>query len=140
MAHGGIVASNALLADRIASLRTLLNSGKMLRLFQNMFTPAPDDILSDFTQATFTGYAAQSLSSAFAAGVKIIDGEYQSTAGPFTFTCSGGSAQTVYGWYIDDGSNVFLSNAFSAPITMVSGASFSITINAQDWSLCIVTG
>lgn len=133
-----LVASNALLADRIASLRTLLNSGKTLRLFVNNFTPTPVNIRSDFTEASFVGYAGQSLSSDFAAGVKIIDGEYQSSSTTHTFSCTSGSSQTVYGWYIDDGTDVFLSNKFSAGIVMASGSSFTLQVKAQEWALSIV--
>jgi hypothetical protein len=135
---GVAVASNALLDARAGTLRTLLNSSHTLRLFKNNFTPTPASILSAFTQADFTGYASVSLASQFGAQTKIVDGEYQINSGTYTFTWTGGSDQTVYGWYIDDGTDVKFSQTFPSAILMTTGVSFTLQVNPQEWAFSIV--
>ncbi len=132
------VVSNYHLNLQTAALRAVLNIGHTLRLFKNNFTPTPANVLSDFTQADFVGYAGQSLNGVFAAQTKITDGEYQTQAASQTFAFSSGSAQTVYGWYIDDGVGVRYSYHFDNPVNMTAGVSLVITVQAQDWSYSIV--
>jgi len=133
-----IVASNAFLNDRAGALRTLLNSSHTLRIFKNNFTPTPANVLADFTEATYTGYAGVSLAGDFAAQTKIQDGEYQTQSTSHTFGPNSGTAQTVYGWYIDDGTNVKLSFKFDNPITVDATTTFSVQVNAQDWAKSIL--
>jgi hypothetical protein len=129
-----LVASDALIEARVTTLQTLLNSGHTLRLFANDFTPDPASVLGDFTESSFTGYAPESLSGLFGSPVKITDGEWQIQTDPIPFSCSGGSPQVVYGAYVDDGADVIFSARFDAPITMTSGASFTLQLSPQGWA------
>lgn len=133
-----LVASNVLLLDRADALRTLLNSGHTLRLFQNDFVPLSQDSLGSFSEATFMGYAAASLSADFAAPVKIIDGEYQISGTFHTFACTGGSSQTIYGAYITAGSDWKFAIRFDAPLVITNGVSFAVQMNPQDWAKSII--
>jgi hypothetical protein len=141
---GGIVASNACVQAQIDYLKnTWLNvSNANIRLFSNNFTPDPSKVLADFTEATYTGYAAQVLTTAFASSFKVIDGKYQSDSATFTFTCTSGSSQTIYGWYItvnpSGTTTVRLSGLFPAPITMAPSASFTLQVSLQEWALSII--
>ena len=133
-----LVASNVLLLDRADALRTLLNSGHTLRLFSNDYTPLSQDSLGSFAEATFTGYAAVGLSAAFAAPVKVQDGEYQISTTFYVFTCTGGSTTMCYGAYITAGSDWKFAIRFDTPITVNNGTSFAIQINPQDWAKSII--
>ena len=123
---GTIVDSNKALQLMIDYLRgTLLNTANTyLRLFKNNFTPDPSNILSDFTEADFTGYAAVQVNSKFGSPYKVIDGEYQTDSSAFSYACSGGSSQTLYGWYLTwfDGSTTWVlkSGKFGTPFALAS--------------------
>lgn len=100
-----------------------------IRLFKNSVTLSDSTVWADLTEATFTGYASQSLSRA---------GWNEPTVGSVTyinrsavtFSCSGGS-QDVYGYavtYTDGGTTYILwAESFSSPITISSGGSIQIT-------------
>ena len=71
----------------------------VLRLFQSNTTPAETDVAATFTEATFTGYAAQTLTPA---SWVVTEGAPGSAAYPqATFTSSAAqTAQLVYGYYL----------------------------------------
>jgi len=132
------VLSNPLLDARAGTLATLLNSGHTLRLFQNNLTPTPATSLGSFTESTFTGYAAVSLSGQFGSPTFVTDGQYQIASGTYTFSCTGGSSQTIYGWYIDDGSNVKMSQRLDTPVTISSGGNYTLQVRPQEISQSIL--
>jgi hypothetical protein len=68
-------------------------------LFSNNHTPAYTDSAADYTIASFTGYAQVAVArSTFAAATATGGiGTIVSSVAP-QWTCSGGSAQTCYGW------------------------------------------
>lgn len=71
----------------------------VLRLFQSNTTPAEADVAATYTEATFTGYAAQTLT---AASWVVTEGAPGNAAYPqATFTSSAAqAAQLVYGYYL----------------------------------------
>ena len=71
----------------------------VLRLFQSNTTPAEADVTATYTEATFTGYAALTLT---AASWVVTEGAPGSAAYPLvTFTSSiAQTAQLVYGYYL----------------------------------------
>ena len=76
------------------TVRTLI-----LRLFKNDITPAEDDVVGDYTEATFTGYAEKALAS----GDWTISGTTptQAQAASQTFTSSANQTlQNIYGFYL----------------------------------------
>ena len=82
---------------REAMWDVLLAGNLSLRLFSNNFSPSGTSVLGDFTEATFTGYAA----------ITLTGGAWVTTAGgPATAVFAqqafsiGTSAQTIYGYYI----------------------------------------
>ena len=141
---GGIIDSNKQLQDMIDYLRgTFLNTANTyVRLFKNNFTPDPASVLADFTEANFTGYAAIQVNAKFGTPYKVIDGEYQTDSSPFAFTCTSGSSQTTYGWYLTfyDGVNTTVrkSGVFASPLVFVPGASFNIQLSPQEWALILL--
>jgi hypothetical protein len=126
------------LNDRAGALRSLLNAGHTLRLFVAPTTLTPANVLSDFVEASFGGYAGQSLAGLFAAQTKVIDGEYQTQAAQVTFAFASGSPQVVYGWYISDGVGVRYSYLLANPVTFSPGVSLTITCQIQDWAFVTV--
>ena len=71
----------------------------VLRLFQNNITPGETDTAATYTEATFTGYAAITLTPA---NWTITEGAPSNAAYPLqTFTSSAAQAlQNVYGYYL----------------------------------------
>ena len=77
----------------------------VLRLFVNNHTATETDTVTNFTEATFPGYAAKNLTSWGSAFLNSnTQGETDETVRVFTQTSVPGSPQTVYGYYITDGS------------------------------------
>jgi hypothetical protein len=77
----------------------------VLRLFQNNITPSDTDTAGAYTESTFPGYSAITLTGASwnsAASGSIAFGSQQ------TFTCSGSASQSVYGYYITQTSSGIL--------------------------------
>jgi hypothetical protein len=117
-------------------LVTLLNSAPgWLRLFKNIFTPAYGSLPSDFVEANFTGYTPVSLSGAFSAPAKQVDGYYTSSTPTLSFTNSGASPSTVYGWWVSAGANWFFGGAFQSPVTIESGGTFAFGLTWQGLAL-----
>lgn len=89
-----------------------------LRLFVNNFIPTPDSVAADFTEATFQGYGMESLSfdDPFTNG----DEKGQMNAASRTWVRGvGGPEETVYGWFVLDGSGLFvLAKRLPSPVPM----------------------
>jgi hypothetical protein len=80
----------------------------VLRLYQNNHTPAITDTAANYTEATFTGYAAINLVSwgnAFLNGSSI--SEMDEIARTFTQT-GVGVTNNIYGYYVTDGAGVLI--------------------------------
>jgi len=79
-------------------------SGATLSLFQNNITPTPMTALTDFTEASFTGYARKTGITAFVtfndapSGNQVITG----TVLQLFAATAGVTPQTTYGWYLQD--------------------------------------
>lgn len=121
-----------------ANVVTLSDTGVYLRLFTNNVTPDPSFTLASFTEATFAGYAAKDLDGLWGPVNKVIDGEYRSQLPVQTFTGGVGANQTVYGWYIEGGGDLYLSCRFTAPIVVNNGTSFQVYIDYEVWSKSIL--
>ena len=74
----------------------------VLRLYRNNITPSDTDVAGTYTEASFPGYAAITLTGASwiaASGGSIAYGAQQ------TFTCSGTSTDDIYGYYVTQASS-----------------------------------
>ncbi len=105
-------------------------TGLHLRLYKNNLTPDQDTVLSDFTEADFSGYAQVSPSFGSASTVshkgKIVD----TSARNFTHN-GGGTSNTVYGYYlVNSFDNVCLwaERFSSSQVVAVSGDTITITL------------
>lgn len=107
-------------------------------LFQNNMTPDQNTVLADLTQATFSGYAA-SVCNFGAATIVSHKGKIVGTA-PLTFTHNGGgTANTIYGYYvkITTTSDLIYVERFSASQLMTNngdqiGITLSFTGNSEN--------
>ena len=104
--------------------------GYHIRLFTNNFTPTTSTVVGDFTEATFTGYAAIALSGWTAPTVA--SHVASTTANPATFTATG-SFQSIYGWYVTDAAGDYVCGGrdAAAPVVMSS------TVNTYQVTLSI---
>ncbi len=100
----------------------------VLRLFQSNTTPSDTDTAGTFTESSFTGYGAITLTGASwnsAASGSIAYSAQQ------TFTCSGAASQSVYGYYVTQttsGVLVWAERDGSAPFAIAnSGDAVKIT-------------
>lgn len=76
-------------------------SSVRLRLFKNNLTPAQGTVYSDFTEATFSGYA--SATPAFGAAATVSHKGTITDAASRSFTHNGGAtSNTIYGYYVVD--------------------------------------
>lgn len=123
-----IVANDAWLLELSDEARALFNTGHELRLYKNNFSPTSASVIGDFTEADFAGYAAVSASGKFGASSQVASGLYKTVSDPFLFTCSSGS-QTVYGWYLTDGSDVKLTGNYLAGFTISPGNPLAVVID-----------
>jgi hypothetical protein len=99
-------------------------------LYQNNYTPVDGSSLSNFTLATFTGYATVAVARSTFGSASIVSNvaEITSSVSPL-FTCSGGSSQTVYGWVMSGQTSgkVYAAQLLFTPRTMTPGSSEELT-------------
>ena len=94
---------------RVVLVNNLLAGGTLeawsLRLFKNNYTPLVTSVLADFTEADFTGYSAKTLTrsqtgSTWGAASITSDISQSEYGTDQSFTYTGATSQSVYGWYI----------------------------------------
>lgn len=112
-------------SGELAVLQELVATGNLLdgvklKLFQNSFTPTAANVLADFTEASFSGYAAATGTwkvpgyRADGSAVVALNSVQFAAASPLTVT------QIVYGWYITDtaGAVLHCSAKFATPVSI----------------------
>lgn len=94
-------------ADLVAAATPYL--GAKCKLFVNDITPSVDNVLADFTEASFTGYAEQAITW---------DDAYIDGGGLVTlpgdnnfFLCTAGDGELIYGYYVVGAGGEFLGAA-----------------------------
>jgi hypothetical protein len=72
-----------------------------LALFQNNLTPVDGSVKADFTESTFTGYSPVSIARGAMGAPAIVANVAVCTLSTVpTFTCTAGSGQLAYGWFL----------------------------------------
>lgn len=101
----------------------------VLDLFSSNTTVGDASTGADFTIATFTGYAQVAIARADFSAATVVSnvGQIDKSAAP-SFTCSSGSAQTVYGWILRGASSgkIYAGQNFDVARSMAAGATESI--------------
>jgi hypothetical protein len=122
------------LANKVA-----LNGNAKVRLFSNNHTLGETDLIGAFTQATYGGYADQTLAGGTDGGINGNDrDQFNYTTLTFQATSSSGLPQTLYGYVvIDSGATVALyGENFSPSVTLsASGDGFTVTPTLETGSI-----
>lgn len=91
----------------------------VLKLYSNNITPSDTDTAGTYTECTFTGYSAITLTGASwgaASGGSIAYAQQ-------TFTCSGAGSQNVYGYYVvqvSSGTLLYSERGTGVPFTITT--------------------
>lgn len=88
-----------------------------IHLYSNNYIPDSSSLIGSFTEATYSGYVAETPD--FSAAVTGGDGRAHSYSDTISFPLAGSGSQTVYGWYATDGSgNLFAALRFDSSVTV----------------------
>jgi hypothetical protein len=136
---GAPLYGNTFLAARANTLSAYLGgAGMTLRLFQNSFAPTPASPVAAFTESTFPGYNPVSLLGVWGTAQFVQDGQYQILSPIFTFNCTGGPGQNIWGWYITQIGLLIACQVFTSPTMIVSGGAFDFSLRPQEISQSIL--
>jgi hypothetical protein len=123
-------------------LNDLLAGGTLenwsLRLYSNNITPAETDTASTYTEATFTGYSAKTLTRSVTGttwatptqtGTTLESSNAKSTYGSSAQSWNATSAQTIYGYYLVGATSTKLIAAekFASSIGLVNPSTLTMT-------------
>lgn len=110
-----------------------------LHLFSSNTTPTTSSVLADFTECTFAGYAAISMTGWAAPSVAAHVAKMLAAVKTFTRSTTG-AAQNVYGYYVTDNGSTILLWAERDPLAPIvvtnEGDSYTVTpsLSEQDLS------
>lgn len=114
----------------LEELISVLLDGCNCHLFSNNYTVTSTSILTNFTECTFAGYAADAF-TAWSTPIIQGDGSAGSTPGDATFTAtSGGGSGSIYGGYVTDAGDTELLWAWNYPsggITLADGITLHVS-------------
>ena len=89
------------LLDKMLKDPLVTDENYILRLYQNNYTPDDSSVVGSFTEASFTNYAAVTMTRAGWNASVTVSNKAESSYGsaPLSWTC-GASGNTVYGYYV----------------------------------------
>jgi len=103
-----LIVSDFTQLDIMNDLKTGLLLNATIHLFKNNFVPVEAQVLADFVEADFDGYAAQTL-AAWGTVALNVDGDAQMVHTPIVWTHDGGATGCdVYGYYVVDAAGLVL--------------------------------
>lgn len=106
-----------------------------VHLFQNNLTPTVSNVLGDFTEATFTGYASQTLAYSGSPVHDAVNHVWYQPCAQLTWTMgTPGTTNNVYGVYLTDAAGNLrgAGRLDGAPAPMsVAGQTVSVTLNRR---------
>lgn len=123
---------NGLLAELLGTLQTRPAAALLVTPTLHLFTAltgniTPNSATTQFTEASFTGYAASTISG-FSGPVNLPAGNGQGLFASALFTAGSGivyPGQSILGYWIDDASTVlYLAERFATPIPIVFPGDF----------------
>lgn len=119
-----------ILTRRAAKLAGAPSLAGTVRLFTSNTTPTGSSVASDFTEATFAGYARRAVANDSFDPVTVVSGVSvaPNTANPFLWTP--GSDQDVHGWlYVLDSGELLSAEKFDAALEFVAGSTFQLALS-----------
>lgn len=133
-------------AGKVKLLKTLFaldnKNDYVIRLFKNDYEPAADTVTASFEEATFTGYFPYGADGDGWDVPDVVDDIAEmSLLYPPVYTCTGGAAQMVYGWYMVGSTHgiTVLTQRFSTPRLMGAGAVVELdpfTVKFDTFKIC----
>ncbi len=118
------------LLDTMLKLALSTNENHILKLYQNNYTPVAASAPGSFTEATFTGYAARTLTrSTWNAAVTVsTKGETSYGTTPQSWTC-GVTGNTIYGYWVEGSTSakVLWAELFATSRVLATGDILNIT-------------
>ena len=102
---------------------------KTMHLFKNDYTPDDNSVLSDFTEADFVGYVAQTVPNGTWSTVAVVAHVAKTVNGTtITFDAdSTATAQTIYGYYYTNVDDEYAgAQRFDTPVVMHANESLDV--------------
>jgi len=118
------------LLDKMLSKALSVDENYTLKLYQNNYVPTTASTATSFTECTFVGYSALTLTragwNASVVSGTVAEATYGTTC---TFTLSSGASQTVYGAFVLGATSgkVLMAEAFATPRVLGVGDSLTYT-------------
>lgn len=112
---------------KLATSISLTGGPDKYRLFQNNVTPDHNTTSATLTEATFSGYTSGGVALSGGAVSGSLDGSGRAVAtwNSITYTKSGATGNTIYGYYcVDSSGNLLWVERFDSPIAMTTDGSF----------------
>lgn len=87
------------LLDKLLKDALTVDENYTLKLYNNNVTPDQTSVVGTFTEATFTGYSAKTLTRTGWTASSTVSNKAQSSYAQQSWTC-GATGETVYGYYV----------------------------------------
>lgn len=107
------------------------------RLFVNNLTPGLGNVPSDFTEAAWSGYSAQSVAEASWTFSQVTSHVGSLQAPNVSFANTSGSSQNAYGYFVTDSTNtyvIFCARFDAAPLVIPNGGALPVTPIVSNYS------
>lgn len=116
------------LLNTMLKLALSTNENQILKLYKTDVTPSASSAPGSFTEATFTGYAARTLTRSTWNSAVTVSNKAESSYGttPQSWTC-GTTGHTVYGYWVEAGGTCLWAERFSTSRVLASGDVLNIT-------------
>ncbi len=111
-----------------AAMKTSSPENLVLKLFANDYTPIPTSTAGSFTEASFSGYSAASLSrSSWTSASTNGSGKAEISYPVQTFSAT--SSQTIFGYYVVGATsgNLVYAERFGSPRSLISGDTLNVS-------------
>lgn len=108
-------------------------SGVRIHLYKNNITPDEDTVVGDLTEADYSGYAYQDITS-WTTPATDASGRAFTVSSTATFPLNGSGSQDIYGWYATDytGNLKYVFRYAGAPIAYGGPTPLEVTIVFRD--------
>lgn len=118
-----LVVANEEVQDAMESRQAVLDASSTLRLYKNDYTPVVGMVIGSFSEADYSGYSSVDLTGDWSAVAQDVNDKWYTETSAHLFEHDGGGTDNdIYGWYITDGTKVFMAERYDSPITMEPGS------------------
>lgn len=99
-----------------------------LKLYSNNYTPLQSSVAGSFTEATFTSYAAKTLTKTSWTSASTVSNKATSSYAAQSWTC-GATGQTIYGYFVigQSSGTLYFAERFSTSRSLSNGDVLNLT-------------